>query len=127
MTRIIRLTESDLTRIVKRVIKEQTTMPPVTVTAQRKSPDDTKFTPRFFNKINAANGWEVTASVKSTDPTTNARSNNPIMWKITPSTVKIKDNNGKAVRVPGMLYLRIEPKDIANAQRKTLRKLFQFC
>ena len=34
MTRIIRLTESDLTRIVKRVIKEQTTMPPVTVTAQ---------------------------------------------------------------------------------------------
>lgn len=36
MTRIIRLTESDLTRIVKRVIKEQTTMPPVTVTAPRK-------------------------------------------------------------------------------------------
>jgi hypothetical protein len=36
------------------------------------------------------------------------------MWKITPSTVKSKDNNGKVVRVPGMLNLRIEPKDIAN-------------
>jgi hypothetical protein len=35
MTRIIRLTESDLTRIVKRVIKEQRTMPEVTITAKR--------------------------------------------------------------------------------------------
>lgn len=126
MTRIIRLTESDLTRIVKRVIKEQvqaqsdapppnwkSTVPEVTVTGTQKM-EDAKLTPRFFNKINAANGWEVTASVKSTDPTTNVRSNNPIMWKITPSTVKTKDNNGKVVRVPGMLYLRIEPKGIAN-------------
>ena len=37
MTRIIRLTESDLTRIVKRVIKEQGAMPEVTVTAPRKA------------------------------------------------------------------------------------------
>lgn len=117
MTRIIRLTESDLTRIVKRVIKEQGTMPEVTVTAPRtQKPESVEFslTPRLFNKINAANGWEVTALVKSTNPTTNVVDSNPLMWKITPSTVKSKDNNGKVVRVPGMLNLRIEPKDIAN-------------
>ena len=110
MTRIIRLTESDLTRIVKRVIKEQQQNTDPSTQKQ----EDTKFTPKLFDKIKAANGWEVTASVKSTDPTTNTRSINPIMWKITPSTVKTKDNNGKVVRVPGMLFLHIEPKDIAN-------------
>jgi len=109
MTRIIRLTESDLTRIVKRVIKEQTTMPPVTVTAQRTQKlEDTKFTPKLFNKITAAKGLEVTASIKSTDPTTRKLDIKPIMWKITPSIVKIKDNNAKVVRVPGMLNLNIE-------------------
>ena len=87
MTRIIRLTESDLTRIVKRVIKEQVAGTPVEKVV-----------------------WgpvEVKTFTSTANDTYNLSLNrNIIPWTITPWVVKDSNN----VVIPKRIRLRITPK-----------------
>jgi hypothetical protein len=85
MKRIIRLTESDLARIVRRVINEgteTTTMTPETVTEFRGVGDRT---------------------ISGTD-----KSGNPVTFTITPYKPKIKDDKGNMVADPGKLGIEVK-------------------
>jgi hypothetical protein len=92
MKKIIRLSESDLTRIVKRVIKEQE--------------QTMAMTPQSYETLKVALG-------------TNAEIFNgsqKVNWVVTPSADKVKDQTGKLVAKPGYLRLDITPEGIPNTR-----------
>jgi hypothetical protein len=89
MTRIIRLTESDLTRIVKRVIKEQQQVAGTPVETVTFTPVDVE---TFTSTAN--NTWSLYLN------------RNNIPWTITPWVVK----DSKGVVIPKRIRLRITPK-----------------
>jgi len=85
MKRIIRLTESDLTRIIKRVISEKT--------------ETTTMTPESHTVINGIGGHEL--EVKD-------ESGKNLNFIITPNAAKTKNNKGEMVVTPGVLYIHIK-------------------
>jgi predicted ribonuclease YlaK len=89
MKRIIRLTESDLARIVRRVIREQE--------------ETTAMAPESYWKVPAGN-WDLTARVSGKD----------VMWTVTPKKMTTKNDKGQMVEVPGKLSLTIASKEIPN-------------
>jgi hypothetical protein len=97
MKRIIRLTESDLTRIIKRVISEKT--------------ETTTMTPESYTKINGIGGKELQAFDKS---------KKNVMFKVTPSGYYVKNNKGESVRQPGKLYITIELPGKPNTYGRTI-------
>jgi hypothetical protein len=90
MKKIIRLTESDLARIVRRVIKEQV--------------EATAMAAETYYRIPVAGGNTLAMT----------RGGKDVMWTITPSQSKNKDDRGNMVAVPGMLKLNIQAKDLTN-------------
>jgi hypothetical protein len=84
MKRIIRLTESDLTRIIKRVISEKT--------------ETTTMTPEFYTSIIGIENREYSA---------NYASGADVKFKVEAYPQKLKDNKGNMVVQPGKLGIRI--------------------
>jgi hypothetical protein len=89
MKRIIRLTESDLARIVRRVIREQE--------------ETTAMSPESYWKIPAGT-YDLTARVGGKD----------VMWTVTPTVVKVKNDKGQMVTVPDQLNVTMASKEIPN-------------
>jgi hypothetical protein len=90
MKRIIRLTESDLARIVRRVIKEQV--------------EATTMAAETYYKVPAIAGNTLSMT----------RGGKDVMWTVTPSQLKTKDDRGNVVPVPGNLRLTVSAKDLTN-------------
>jgi hypothetical protein len=89
MKKIIRLTESDLARIVKRVIREQE--------------ETTAMSPESYWKVPAGK-YNLTARVGGKD----------VMWTVTPKKTNMKNDKGQMVPVPGKLSITIASKEIPN-------------
>jgi hypothetical protein len=92
MKRIIRLTESDLARIVRRVIKEQV--------------EATTMAAETYYRIPKTGGGTLSMTNNGKD----------VMWTVTPSQSLNKDDKGKMVPIPGVLKLTIRPQGIGQTQ-----------
>jgi hypothetical protein len=97
MKRIIRLTESDLARIVRRVISEGT--------------ETTTMTPESYIRIKGIGGNELEAFDTS---------KKNVMFKVTPSVYNLKNDKGELVRQPGKLYIKIELPGKPNTYGRTV-------